>query len=63
MDDVRGLRAVPAAPVLDVVAAVEGHRFSRFAVEHAVGALLGRPARRDLPAADRGGPRARASRT
>jgi tRNA (guanine6-N2)-methyltransferase len=39
-DDLRGLRAVPPAPTLDVVAAVEGHRFSRFAVEHAVGALL-----------------------
>jgi 23S rRNA G2445 N2-methylase RlmL len=39
-DDVRELRAVPAAPVLDVVAAVEGHRFSRFAVEHAVGPAL-----------------------
>lgn len=31
---------VPPAPVLDVVAAVEGHRFSRFAVEHAVGPWL-----------------------
>lgn len=38
--DVGRLRAVPPAPVLDVVAAVEGHRFSRFAVEHAVGPRL-----------------------
>ena len=30
----------PVAPVLDVVADVAGHRFSRFAVEHAVGPLL-----------------------
>jgi tRNA (guanine6-N2)-methyltransferase len=40
VDDVRALRAVPSAPVLDVVAALEGHRFSRFAVEHAVGPAL-----------------------
>jgi tRNA (guanine6-N2)-methyltransferase len=39
-DDVRGLREVPAAPALDVVAVVEGHRFGRFAVEHAVGPAL-----------------------
>jgi tRNA (guanine6-N2)-methyltransferase len=39
-DAVCGLRPVPSAPVLDVVAAVEGHRFSRFAVEHAAGPLL-----------------------
>jgi tRNA (guanine6-N2)-methyltransferase len=40
VDDVRGLREVPATPVLDVVAVVEGHRFGRFAVEHAVGPAL-----------------------
>jgi 23S rRNA G2445 N2-methylase RlmL len=40
IDDVRRLRDVPAAPVLDVVAVVEGHRFSRFAVEQAVGPQL-----------------------
>jgi 23S rRNA G2445 N2-methylase RlmL len=40
VDAVRGLRPVPSAPVLDVVAGVEGHRFSRFAVEHAIGPLL-----------------------
>ena len=40
VDAVRSLRAVPSAPVLDVVAEVQGHRFSRFAVEHAVGPLL-----------------------
>jgi 23S rRNA G2445 N2-methylase RlmL len=34
------LRPVPFAPVLDVVAAVEGHRFTRFDVEHTVGPLL-----------------------
>lgn len=43
VDDVRALRAVPAAPVVDVVADVEGHRFNRFAVEHAVGPLLAAP--------------------
>lgn len=40
VDEVRGLRAVPVAPVLDVVAVVEGHRFGRFTVEHAVGPPL-----------------------
>ena len=40
VDDISALRAVPRAPVVDVVAAVEGHRFSRFAVEHAVGPPL-----------------------
>jgi tRNA (guanine6-N2)-methyltransferase len=40
VDDVGALRAVPHAPILDVVAALEGHRFSRFAVEHAVGPAL-----------------------
>jgi 23S rRNA G2445 N2-methylase RlmL len=38
--DVHVLRALPTAPVLDVVAVVEGHRFGRFAVEHAVGPHL-----------------------
>jgi 23S rRNA G2445 N2-methylase RlmL len=37
---VRELRPVPSAPVLDVVAGLEGHRFGRFAVEHAVGPPL-----------------------
>jgi tRNA (guanine6-N2)-methyltransferase len=36
----RGLRPVQSAPVLDVVAGLEGHRFGRFAVEHAVGPPL-----------------------
>jgi tRNA (guanine6-N2)-methyltransferase len=40
VDDVRGVRAVPSAPVLDVVAVVEEHKFGRFAVEHAVGPPL-----------------------
>jgi tRNA (guanine6-N2)-methyltransferase len=42
VDAVRSLREVPSAPVLDVVAEVQGHRFSRFAVEHAVGPPLAR---------------------
>lgn len=45
VDAVRSLREVPPAPVLDVVAEVQRHRFNRFAVEQAVGpplaALLG----------------------
>jgi 23S rRNA G2445 N2-methylase RlmL len=40
VDDVRALRTAPSAPALDVVAALEGHRFSRYAVEHAVGRAL-----------------------
>lgn len=40
VDDVARLRALPAAPLVDVVAQVEGRRLTRFAVEHAVGPLL-----------------------
>jgi tRNA (guanine6-N2)-methyltransferase len=40
LDDVRRLRPLPGAPLLDVVVAVEGRRFSRYAVENAVGPLL-----------------------
>ena len=39
--DVRRLRPVPAAPLVDVVTSIEGRRsYNRFAVENAVGALL-----------------------
>jgi 23S rRNA G2445 N2-methylase RlmL len=39
--DVRRLRTVPAAPLVDVVVSIEGRRsYNRFAVENAVGALL-----------------------
>lgn len=41
VEDVRLLRDLPEAPVLDVVASVEGrHRFSRFDVEAAIGSRL-----------------------